>query len=423
MEIGVKTITDDRGVPYKLTENANFTTLSNVANILVPVDKENRVMYCSAESESGCEPYLVVEFFSSLSTVDYLRVYKPITDMLGTIGGVKEIIFLVFSYLNLLFTSGAQKKRIVEKVFGIAPQTTRCLCFKKAKGRVGERNGRGAYLAPAAVCEQAYAAVLGCLDVCNMSRDFFALRFLSAALLRDYQAALLPFVALNAKDPPTSTPKPEASTSDPKSRSNLKDQEADQVSKHTHTSENLPTMKGNLKDGIKIEFSEKQNFPISMEKQDIHEQLKNPNLSNADLDRDLGKAWIRLTQELIDQHVVNDEKDHVKKPNDFDLRGESQHSFGTVHESLGLLFSQKCSELLGGGAFMIEDLVGKRASEVSSGGLLERDALPNAQTGHKDMAEGRARVSDSDIILTFRSNAGLHTPRAKRQPGSPTDRQ
>ena len=110
---------------------------------------------------------------------------------------MKEIIFLIFSSLYTFLVGGIHKKFLVEKVFGIVPEETKFLCLKKKKGKRNERNVRGSYFVPWNIIEQAYNTITSTLDICTLSHELFVVRFLSSALLTDYQMNLMPLIALN----------------------------------------------------------------------------------------------------------------------------------------------------------------------------------------------------------------------------------
>ena len=201
-DVVVNTIVDNNGLPYPLYERSRFVTTELVTTTQIPLAPEEQKAACDytpTEDGQDCVHFILMDFYSALTSVENLRTYKPITDVLGTIGGVKEMILLFFTYVHLFFfNSGVQKKFMVEKIFGIVPAvTTRFLCCKKHKGEPGQKNSRGSFFVTKEQFEAAYTSIFKSIDICTLTHEMFILRFLSSALLRDYQLNLMPLIALN----------------------------------------------------------------------------------------------------------------------------------------------------------------------------------------------------------------------------------
>ena len=196
LDVVVNTIRDDRGPLFSIKERERFTSLKSMSTSTSPILEQNQRLRCNSSKES-CTSYMNIVLESSLTSTDSLRVYKPITEVLGTIGGVKEIIFLVFSYIHLFLVGNNHKLYIVQKVFGIVPSEKKILCCKKKKGEIGKTNSRGSYYVASHIIDQAYAKVLNSVDICALTSELFIVQFLASALLQDFQLTLMPWVALN----------------------------------------------------------------------------------------------------------------------------------------------------------------------------------------------------------------------------------
>ena len=91
---------------------------------------------CDFENDFGnCNQLIQVNIYSSLSASHIIRKYKGIAEVLGTVGGNKEIIILIFAMLFKILYGRQQKLEIVKYVFGIEAEKRRC-CKKKKTGDI-----------------------------------------------------------------------------------------------------------------------------------------------------------------------------------------------------------------------------------------------------------------------------------------------
>lgn len=142
-------------------------------------------------------PYVTFILEASLSEQTVIRTYKPLTDVLAAIGGMKVNVFLLFAFLHSLIGSSLHKYVVVEKVYGIVPETTGYLCCKKKKGEVGSQNSRGSFFVTQDTFDKAYAKIVSSLDVVSLSKEMNILRFISSSILQDYHLALIPLMAID----------------------------------------------------------------------------------------------------------------------------------------------------------------------------------------------------------------------------------
>lgn len=195
-EIVLNHIEDEKGFPYSNVNRTTYSTLKPVLSSIGLLQEQDRRGACAGDRGS-CWNMVQLDFYGGNERVEYLRIYKSIDAVLGNIGGVIEIIFICFSLVHGILTSTIYKKIMVETVFGIVPATTKFFCLTKQKGKVGQKNSRGSYFAPKEVIAKAYDTIMSSLDVCMLSHQMFILRFLSSAILKDYQLDLMPLIALN----------------------------------------------------------------------------------------------------------------------------------------------------------------------------------------------------------------------------------
>ena len=86
---------------------------------------------CDFENDfRSCSELIRLNIYSSQSALHIIRKYKGIAEVLGTVGGNKEIIILMFAILFKIFYGRQQKLEIVKYVFGIEAEKRSC-CKKK----------------------------------------------------------------------------------------------------------------------------------------------------------------------------------------------------------------------------------------------------------------------------------------------------
>jgi hypothetical protein len=347
LEVVVNKVVDDRGLLFSKTEPTAYTTLREVTRGSSSIPAGDQVAACNSK-ERSCMVLMEMTFSCSTNAVENIRVYKSLTEVLGTIGGVKEIIFLVFSYIHLVFTSGIQKKYLVEKVFGIVPETTKYLCCRRKKGQIGKRNSRGSYFVPVEVFEQAYKTVLSCIDICTLSHEMFVLRFISSALLRDYQLNLMPLIALNHFIPKESD-KEGDTASDFKERN----KESDRIG--ASTQKEIPakadSMSGPRKHGPDVQALAQsdgqtlKHLGLIGLMTDRYSSSSKPGSMMTKVD----DAWLKL-KECLENY---NRQDPSYKPSDREgqFPNSTRDSSDFVKQALNKFFSKQCYELLEAASF------------------------------------------------------------------------
>lgn len=201
LDVVMNKVIDDRGLLYPSREWPMYTTVElNSKTMTTPESLRKTVCsipYSDKITECGYSMYLTVGLRRSIKTTESTRVYKGILDVIGTLGGIKEILTFIFTYLHMFLTSSNYKKQLVENVFGIVPDSTSYLCWRKKKGEAGKKDSRGSYFVPVETFNKAFDTIMKTIDLRTLSHEMFVLRFLSSALLRDYQLNLVPLIALN----------------------------------------------------------------------------------------------------------------------------------------------------------------------------------------------------------------------------------
>ena len=129
--IGKISISDDLG---PLISKANWTHIFNIESEKEKsIRRLNPLVSCDyRDSNNGCTPYFRMTIYSGVTEIEIIRKYKGLVEVLGTIGGNKEIILIIFAVLFKILYGRQQKLKIVKYVYGLEPEKQKkCWCLKK----------------------------------------------------------------------------------------------------------------------------------------------------------------------------------------------------------------------------------------------------------------------------------------------------
>ena len=129
--IGKTSISDDLG---PLISKANWTHIFNIGSEKErSITRLNPLVSCDYQDPTvECQSYFRMTIYSGVTETEIIRKYKGLVEVLGTIGGNKEIILIVFAVLFKIFYGRQQKLRIVKYVYGLEPEKQKKgWCFKK----------------------------------------------------------------------------------------------------------------------------------------------------------------------------------------------------------------------------------------------------------------------------------------------------
>ena len=194
-------IYDSRGF---LSEESLESTFSSNERVQMNLfSREESQTSCSPEEldDGRCRAYFYFETISGASLLKVTRNYKGMIETFGDIGGIRELVYLLFIYFYSFYNQQVQKQVLVEQVFGLKKPNR--LCRRK-----GVRNTRvassspgfspeGLGPAPGAVFEEAYRIIENSLNIVSIAKEANSLKFISNFLLNEYHRAISPLVALN----------------------------------------------------------------------------------------------------------------------------------------------------------------------------------------------------------------------------------
>lgn len=119
--VGKTLISDDLGPP--LISSNNWTKVISVESENErSISRLNTSVSCNySETSIGCTHYFRMTMYSGVTEREIKRKYKGLAEVLGTVGGNKEIILLIFAVIFKILYGRQQKLRIVKYVYGLEP--------------------------------------------------------------------------------------------------------------------------------------------------------------------------------------------------------------------------------------------------------------------------------------------------------------
>lgn len=140
--VGADQILNSRGYLIKDWIQKNFSTEEDSKIKLRPRDP-SKIACLEADILAGlCQSYFSIEVISSGRQATYTSTYRGVLEAIGDIGGLKEVVYLVFSLLYSMydFNNRILKSKLVAEVYGVKKEKRRGKwCKKKIMGIVKMR--------------------------------------------------------------------------------------------------------------------------------------------------------------------------------------------------------------------------------------------------------------------------------------------
>lgn len=192
-------IFDDKGFLSAESARASFTHSERIQmNLLYRDGSQTQCLPEELESYE-CKGYFFFEVVSGGTLRKITRSYKGFIETCGDIGGIKELIYLVFFYLYIFYNQRATKTLLVEQVYGIKKGFGCCKIKRRVKpsSKDEAKKFEGLGPAPEHVFEKAFTLIEDSLDIITLAKEANSLRFLSTFLMTEYHRVLVPLVSLN----------------------------------------------------------------------------------------------------------------------------------------------------------------------------------------------------------------------------------
>ena len=206
-------IIDDPGLYLSLQNRAQF---SSIIEPLYSLRTRNASQVECSEADiqnNYCSMFFEVEFISSGFQRTIFRSYKGFVEMLGDIGGVNEIVFILCLYANWFYLRSAGKRILVEKVFDFFGQpefqSKRQLnLHAKPDEKINNKlslQDQDWPVPPKPTLQEAdridlqsnaFKMINETLDIVTIVHEINNIKLITKALLKDYQEAIAPLVIL-----------------------------------------------------------------------------------------------------------------------------------------------------------------------------------------------------------------------------------
>ena len=210
---------------------SNFSSIEKT--VFISQTRDPTQLTCPGVTQfdaSNCFPYLTFQYMSGPNKLIYVRSYKTLTQALSQVGGINNVVMLVFIYINLIYNYYATKTLLVEKVFkffsivkvqprgeseggggggaektenqhgAIQPNS------KDPQSPTIAQNGDPHLINPLSrlsqkelenLKDEAYEVICKNLDIITLVREINNLKVLTQLLFKDYQQKLIPLISLN----------------------------------------------------------------------------------------------------------------------------------------------------------------------------------------------------------------------------------
>ena len=196
----IKEIVDSAGFMFLKASLVNYTSIDTTRYYNKYRDSDS--LTCTKDKINGieCDPYLSFWMLSTNNRLTTVRRYKGLLETLGEIGGLKDIVWIVFLILYTHYHHYRSKHILVQEVYGFSRKySANDICRKKAK--VSDQPDTLDYKVhddlvniPCKDFDAAYDQIERSLDVVSLARELTSLRFLLVTLLNPKSRAVLPSV-------------------------------------------------------------------------------------------------------------------------------------------------------------------------------------------------------------------------------------
>jgi hypothetical protein len=129
------TIADENGFLSPQSEGFSFSTVRNRATVVALRDPSQITCTEDMLPSGVCNTYYRLQYFNTYSKQEITREYKGVVETISDIGGMIELIFLVFCPIYSIYHSFAQESFLMDRIYGLKKPS-----FKRDKGvRPGEQ--------------------------------------------------------------------------------------------------------------------------------------------------------------------------------------------------------------------------------------------------------------------------------------------
>jgi len=131
----VNEVMQERGFLSKLQTTHSFVSVDKSTTQIRTRDATQTT--CTEAAFDFCMPYILHNFVMTNNKQKVVRSYKGFVESISEIGGMIDLIYLVFGMAYSIYHSTAVKAYFVKEVYGIdKPVSKRSLCCKKSKSDV-----------------------------------------------------------------------------------------------------------------------------------------------------------------------------------------------------------------------------------------------------------------------------------------------
>ena len=193
----VNEVWDSQGLFSSDRQRASYISVDSLFQSTMSRQPSKRTCSKQEIETLNCKAYYTHSFISSGKTFKYKRSYRSIEELLGELGGLQEVVTLMFLLLYSHYNQYAAKRLLLSKVFAVHDLSPLKFlgCRKKKTSSVDSQKTKNS-LSLEDKEDIALAAIDRHLDVVSLLRELVVLKFVSLLLLRDSQKRAIPALSL-----------------------------------------------------------------------------------------------------------------------------------------------------------------------------------------------------------------------------------
>ena len=187
----------------------SFTTVNKLSYAFRSRDKEQITCTIEQVEDFSCVPYFSQEVVVSNNKIKIIREYKGLVESASEIGGMIDLVFLVFYSVYGFYQHRVYARRLIKTIYGIDEPLNkkRCFCCKKRRmvthlDSLDEDFKRDKELE---LFTKAKSSIERDMDLVEISKEINNLRLISSILLTEEMKSKVPLYILESTiNPPAS---------------------------------------------------------------------------------------------------------------------------------------------------------------------------------------------------------------------------
>ena len=201
-KVQMNSIWDDNGFLFGEKLRLSFTSVQSTHPTFEYRDSFSIQCTPNSVGTDACQAYLRLDVMSGGRQERYMREYKGLIETLGEIGGIKELLFTVLSYIYYAYNTREMKRKLVKSVYNIErgkenrrkkrddDRSGACVENRIVRGEDGRGEVDGD------THDSIYKDIENSMDIVNIIKMMNEVRFISYILFSESDAKRIPDICL-----------------------------------------------------------------------------------------------------------------------------------------------------------------------------------------------------------------------------------